>query len=177
MKIAQIAASACVAAMSFAMPANAADPIPGAEDGFAVFGSPVEGWNVFIDAEREACLIERTDDFGNAIQIGLKPNKKHAYIGVFTLADVDIKNRQKVEIDINGFVFDGRARGMKSKDLRGDYKGAYFVIKDDNMVKAIMQEGTLTAFPKKTKQPVKVDLTGVSAAVEEARKCNDGISG
>ena len=92
------------------------------------------------------------------------------------MADVDVKNRQKVEIDVNGFVFDGKARGMKSKDLRGEYKGAYFVIKDDNMINAIMQEGTLTAFPKKTKQPIKVDLTGVSAAVEEARKCNDGIS-
>jgi len=176
MKLAHITASAFIAALSFAIPANAADPIPGAEDGFAPYGSPVEGWNIFIDAEREACFIERTDDFGHAIQIGLTKNKKHAYIGVFTLADVDIKNRQKVEIDVNGFVFEGKARGMKSKDLRGEYKGAYFVIKDDNMINAIMQEGTLTAFPKKTKQQIKVDLTGVSAAVEEARKCNDGIS-
>ncbi|CUH46630.1 MULTISPECIES: hypothetical protein [Ruegeria] len=177
MKLVKFTAVSCMAAAAFAVPAFAEDPIPGAEDGFAPYGDPVEGWNVFIDAERQACLIERTDDFGHAVQIGLTNNKKHAYIGVFTLADVDIKNKQKVEIDINGFVFDGKARGMKSKDLRGEYKGAYFVIKDDNMVNAIMQEGTLTAFPKKTKQPIKVNLTGVSAAVEAARTCTDGISG
>ena len=152
----------------------AANPIPGAEDGFTHY-STVEGWNVFSDAESEACFIERADESGNVVQVGLTKNQKHSYFGVFTLADVKIKRKEKFEVDINGFVFDGKARGMKSKKLRGDYKGGYFVIKDDNMVNAIMQEGTMTVLPKK-KDAFQINLTGIGAALGEARTCTATMS-
>ena len=94
---------------------------------------------------------------------------------MFTLADIKVKGKEKIEMDINGFPFDGKARGMKSKKLRGDCKGGYFVIKDDNMANAIMQGGTMIVLPKKT-DAFQIDLTGVGAAVEEALKCNQAMS-
>lgn len=161
---------ACAGSVVFA-----SDPIPGAEDGFSNYGN-VDGWNIFSDAEREACFIERADENGNVVQMGLTKNHKHSYIGVFTQAPIDVKNKQKIEIDINGFVFEGKAHGMKSKELRGEYRGGYFVVKDDNMVNAIMQEGTLTAFPKKSDMIFMVNLAGANAAIDEARKCNAAMS-
>jgi len=151
-----------------------ASDLPGSADGIAHY-STVEGWNVFADAEREACYVERSDESGHVVQMGMTKKKKYSYFGVFTLADMKIKKKEKFEVDINGFTFDGKARGMKSKKLRGDYKGAYFVIKDDNMVNAIMQEGTMTVFPKK-KEAFQIDLTGIGAAAAEALVCTDAMT-
>ena len=165
---------ALTTATLLAVTTASASELPGAEDGIT-FHSTVEGWNVFSDAEREACYVERADNNGNVVQMGLTKNQKHAYFGVFTLADLKIKRTEKFEVDINGFTFDGKARGMKCKKLRGDYKGAYFVIKDDNMTNALMQEGTMIVLPKK-KEAFQVNLTGLNAAVEEAKACTAGMS-
>lgn len=172
MKLNKIIATT-MAALLWSTAASASE-LPGAVDGLTYY-STVEGWNVFSDAEREACYVERQSENGSVVQMGLTKNQKHAYFGVFTLADVKIKRKEKFEVDINGFTFDSKARGMKSKKLVGDYKGGYFVIKDDNMVNAIMQEGTMTVLPKK-KDAFQVDLTGISAAVEEARVCTSSMS-
>ncbi len=151
-----------------------ASELPGSLDKIT-FYSTIEGWNLFSDEEREACYVERSDDAGNVVQVGLTKNKKHGYLGVFTLADVKINKKEKFDLEINGFTFDGKARGMKSKKLQGDYRGAYFVIKDDNMANALMQEGTMTVFPKK-KDAFLVNLTGLNAAVEEAKACTGAMS-
>lgn len=165
---------ALTAATLMAVTTAFASELPGSADKIA-FHSTVEGWNVFSDAEREACYVERADDAGHVVQVGLTKNKKHGYLGVFTLADMKIKKKEKFDVDINGFTFDGKARGMKSKKLQGDYRGAYYVIKDDNMANALMQEGTMTVFPKK-KEAFQVDLTGLNAAVEEAKICTAAMS-
>lgn len=161
-------AALMVATVSFA------SELPGSADGITHYSS-VEGWTVFSDAEREACYIERSDESGHVVQMGMTKKKKYSYFGVFTLADMKIKKKEKFEVDINGFTFDGKARGMKSKKLAGDYKGAYFVIKDDNMLNAIMQEGTMTVMPKKN-EAFQVDLTGIGAAAAEAQTCTTAMT-
>lgn len=150
--------------------ALASDPLPPGDDGFIVY-SEVGDWTVYVDKAREACLIERADADGNAVQMGLSKNHKHAYVGVFTLADIDVHTRQKVEIMVDGAVFEGRAHGVKSHKLVGDYKGGYVLVKDENMVTAIQQGYEMIVFPKKDFAFV-VDLTGTKDAIDEARKCN-----
>jgi hypothetical protein len=164
-----------VAALLTATTAMARDPVPEAGDTFELYGE-VDGWNVYKVLELESCLAERIDETGNVIQMGLTKNHKHGYIGVFTLADIDIKNRKKFEIDVDGYVYEGRAKGLKSRELQGDYSGGYLVIKDDNMVTAIAEGQTLTAFPKRS-DPFVVDLTGTKKAIEEGRKCNLELAG
>lgn len=148
----------------------ASDPIAPGDDGFTEY-STVGDWTVYVDVERQSCLIEAVDSNMNVVQMGLTKNHKHGYIGVFTLADIDIKNKQKVFVDIDGVVFEGKAKGLKTKKLKGDYSGGYLVVKDGNLVTAIAEGQTMIVFPKKTAAFV-VDLTGTKKAMEEGRKCN-----
>ena len=150
--------------------AIARDPVPENSDSFEVYNE-VEGWTVYADNDAGSCIIERVFESGNVMQMGLTKNHKHGYLGVFTLADIDIKNRQKIEIAIDDFVYEGRAKGIKSKKLVGDYSGGYIVVKDSNMATAIAEGQTLIAFPKKSANFI-VDLTGTKKAMEEGRKCN-----
>ena len=169
MKLLKIA-TISIAALLVANTAMARDPIPNASDTTELYGE-VEGWKIYKVLELGSCLAERVEENGNVIQMGLTKNHKHGYIGVFTLADIDIKNRQKFEIDVDGYIYEGRARGMKSHEIKGDYSGGYLVIKDKNMVTAIAEGQTLIAWPKRT-LPFVVDLTGTQKAIEEGRKCN-----
>ncbi len=152
----------------------ARSPVPAEDDTFTVYGEAGD-WTIYSVAELDSCVIERADDSGNVIQMGLTKNHKHGYIGVFTLADIDIKRKQRVEIDIDGYVFEGKARGIKSKKLQGDYSGGYIEVKDPNLATAVAEGQTLIAFPKKT-GAFMVDLTGTKKAMEEGRKCNLAMS-
>uniref|UniRef100_UPI00261EE224 hypothetical protein n=1 Tax=uncultured Ruegeria sp. TaxID=259304 RepID=UPI00261EE224 len=129
------------------------------------------GWTVYADNDSGTCLIEKVFESGNVMQMGLTKNQKHGYLGVFTQADIDIKNREKIEIAIDDFVYEGRAKGIKSKKLADGYSGGYIVVKDANMATAVAEGQTLIAFPKKSANFV-VDLTGTKKAMEEGRKCN-----
>ncbi|MEM8729013.1 MAG: hypothetical protein AAGF79_03765 [Pseudomonadota bacterium] len=162
-----IAGAALLLSSSVAL---ARDPVPQDTDTFELYGE-VEGWKIYKVLELETCLAERVDENGNVVQMGLTKNHKHGYIGVFTQADIDIKNREKVEIDVDGFIYEDRARGIKSRELQGNYSGGYIIVKDENMVTAIAEGQTLTAFPRRT-AAFAVDLTGTKAAIEEGRKCN-----
>ncbi|WP_170752094.1 hypothetical protein [Ruegeria lacuscaerulensis] len=161
---------AAVAISACATVAAAKDPIPASSDNFEIY-SEVEGWTVYADNDSGTCLIEKVFESGNVMQMGLTKNQKHGYLGVFTQADIDIKNRQKIEIAIDDFVYEGRAKGIKSKKLADDYSGGYIVVKDANMATAVAEGQTLIAFPKKSANFV-VDLTGTKKAMEEGRKCN-----
>ena len=68
------------AAMMSVVLANAA-----AADTFTNYGQ-AEGWNVFVDVEKMSCLIEKSDDAGNVVQMGLTTDRSVAYVGVFTKA-------------------------------------------------------------------------------------------
>jgi hypothetical protein len=167
----QLVVIAGLAGLVIAGAAAAKDPIPGSGDNFVIYKDLGE-WTVYTDADRESCLIERVDDAGNVMQMGLDKQHKHAYVGIFTLADIDIKNRQKVEILVDDALFEGKVHGIKSKKLKGDYSGGYVVLKDANMVTAIAEGQTMVAFPEKTGGLFVIDLTGTKNAIDEARKCN-----
>jgi hypothetical protein len=167
--------TATAAALCLALPALANDPVPPGDDPFAVF-SEVEGWTVFSDAARGSCLIEAVDEAGNVVQMGLTPDAQYGYVGVFTLADVDIRNKQMVEIDIDGAIFTGEARGIKASHLAGDYQGGYILANNPNFGDAIANGRTMLVFPEKT-AAFAVNLDGTKAAIAEARKCTTELFG
>lgn len=148
-----------------------ASPLPHSGDDFTIYKELPE-WTVYADQKTESCLIERVDDAGNVMQMGLDKKHKHAYVGIFTLADIDIKNLERVEVVVDGVMFEGRVHRIKSKKLKGDYSGGYIVLKDPRMVTAIAEGEVLVAFPKKRAGVFLVDLTGTKEAIGEARKCN-----
>ena len=174
MRLTKLTAIAAFAIMT-ASSAIARDPVPEANDTFELYGE-VDGWKIYKVLELESCLAEIKDEAGNVLQMGLTKNHKHGYLGVFTLSDAEIRNRERIEIDIDGYVFDGRVKKIKSRKLEGDYSGGYVVVKDNNLATAIAEGQTLIAFPKRS-SAFSIDLTGTKKAIEEGRKCNLAIAG
>lgn len=167
---------AALALLSFTAPALASDPVPPGDDGFTVY-SELHGWTVYADLERKSCLIEHIDAHGNAVQMGLTPNHRHGYVGVFTLADLDEPRREKVHIIVDGVSFEGKVHEIRSHKLPPTYHGGYILVKDENLVTALEDGSEMIAIPHKAYFPRKtvafiVDLTGSRAAIEEARRCN-----
>ncbi len=158
-----------VATMS-ATAAFAKDPIPPGDGEFTKYGD-VEDWTVWVDSERSTCLIEKTFESGAVVQMGLTKNHKHGYLGVFTPADEDVRNRQRVEVAIDGQIFDDRARGIKAKKLKGNYRGGYILTDDPAFASAVAEGQTMVVFPSKN-AAFQVDLTGTKKAMELGRKCN-----
>ena len=152
------------------------DPIPSSADAFTVY-KEVGDWTVYADDKLGTCLIERADGLGNVMQMGLDKKHKHAYVGVFTTDDIKIKNKQKIDIVIDGQVFSGKAHGIKSKKLVGDYSGGYILFNNPETAVAIAEGQELVAFPEKTGGALIVDLTGTKNAMEAAFECNKSISG
>lgn len=166
-----------IASMFIATSGFAADdsPIPSSGDSFTIYKDLGE-WTVYADAGTKTCLAERADAEGNVFQMGLTKDHQYGYIGVFTLADVDIKKEQNLDIIVDGKMFAGKAFGLKSKKLKGDYSGGYAVTDSPELVDAIANGQTLIAFPEKEGLFV-VDLTGTKKAIEETRACNKEIVG
>jgi hypothetical protein len=162
-------AAAALMAFAPALDAKQDSPIPKSSDAFTVYGV-VDDWTVYADADTKTCLVERSDDQGNVMQMGLTTDRNYAYVGIFTLADIDIKKEQSIAVAVDGAVFFGEAYGIKSKKLQGDYAGGYILTNNPEMVSAIAEGRELIAFPE---NPVAfiVDLTGTKRAIEEARKC------
>jgi hypothetical protein len=150
-------------------------PIPKSSDSFSEF-STVEGWTIYADATTRTCLAERTDDMGNAMQMGVTSDHDYAYIGIFTLADIDVENEGDIAIAVDGRIFVGQTTGIKSGKLKGDYSGGYVLTNNPDMVTAIAEGRELIAFPDRPVAFV-IDLTGTKRAIEEARKCNAAFSG
>ncbi|WP_073252914.1 hypothetical protein [Shimia gijangensis] len=143
-----------------------------AESKFAHFGS-VEGWNVFLDHEKNTCMIETKDDVGNVIQMGLtREDRSVAYIGVFTQADTGIKKGQKeaVAIVLGDNLYVGEATGMRGNITKG-YTGGYVLTDDPEIVTAIQKEYTMAVFPEKEYGFI-VNLKGTFKAIEMGKECN-----
>lgn len=160
---------------SFAADAKDPLPIPSSADAFEVFGE-VEGWTVYADKSLGTCLIEKSDTFGNVVQMGLTKDHAYGYMGLFTLADIEVKKSQEIAVLVDGAVFVGEAHGIKSSKIAGDYSGGYFLTDNPDLVTAIAEGHEMVAFPEKAGAFV-VDLTGTKRAIEEARKCNASLAG
>jgi len=151
--------------------AFAADPIPPGDDGFTKYGD-AEGWNVFVDNERGSCLIERVDEAGNIVQMGLTKDHAFGYLGVFSKGDTGIKKGKETEIflDIDGVLFSSTSTGLKGNITKG-YSGGYVLANNPVFIDAVKTKHVMTVFPKKA-AAFKVDLHGTYKAMDMARKCN-----
>lgn len=138
---------------------------------FTKYGE-VEGWKVFIDKEKQSCLIETIDDAENVVQMGLTQDRSVAYIGIFTKGETKIKKDEKeaVAISIGDNIYIGEATGMRGNITKG-YSGGYVLTDDPQVATDIAQQYEMVVFPQKEFAFV-VDLTGTKKALEMARECN-----
>jgi hypothetical protein len=150
-------------------------PIPTSGDTFTVY-SEVQGWTVYSDSQTGTCLIERTDDAGHAVQMGLTKDRQFGYIGVFTQGELPKKDSNEIIVLIDDQLFTGQVRPLSSKKLASGYSGGYLLTDNPNFVTAVAEGKTLIGFPD---SPVTftVDLTGTKAAIEAARECSKALSG
>lgn len=169
------AAIAAITLAATALQAASDSPIPSSADSFTVY-KEMDMWTIYADADTGTCLAERADDAGNVLQMGLTKDRQLGYIGVFTLADVKIKDSREVEVIVDGKLFLGKSYGIKSKKLKGNYSGGYALTDDPEFVDAVANGHFLVAFPENEGLFV-VDLTGTKKAIEETRACNKDIAG
>lgn len=155
-----------VAVVSAVMAASAA-----VADTFEKYGE-AEGWNVFIDNEKMSCLIEKTDDAENVVQMGLTKDRGVAYVGVFTKGKTDIKagTKEAVAILVGENLYVGEATGLRGNITKG-YSGGYVLTDDPQFVEDVANQYEMIVFPEKEYGFV-VDLTGTHKAIEMARECN-----
>jgi hypothetical protein len=142
-----------------------------AAQAFVKYGD-VEGWNVFVDNENRSCLIERVDDNGNVVQMGLTKDHSIGYVGVFTKADIGIKKgaQEEIYIDIDGALYSSTSTGMKGNITKG-YSGGYIRSNNPQFIDDLARKYVMTVFPK-TANAFRVYLKGTYKAMEMARKCN-----
>jgi len=158
---------------SAAFATDVSDIVPAAGDKLTVY-KQVGDWTVYADADRESCLIERSDDDGNAMQMGLTKDLSATYVGVFTKKDIKIEPSQPIAIAVDGEVYTGESYGIRSGQLQGNYSGGYVLSNDPDFVTAIAQGRKLLAFPEKPWFFI-VDLTGTKRAIDEAKKCQASL--
>ncbi|MFK7878409.1 hypothetical protein [Roseobacter sp.] len=157
------AAAAALATAAFTFGASA--------DTFLKYGE-VEGWSVFIDEQKQSCLIEAVDDFENVVQMGLTEDRGVGYLGVFTKGETNIKkdSEEAVAILIGENIYLGEVTGMRGNITKG-YSGGYVLSDNPQFVKDLEQQYEMVVFPE-TEYAFSVDLTGTKKAIEMARECN-----
>ena len=140
-------------------------------DTFEKYGH-VEGWNVFVDHEKDSCLIELVDGAENVIQMGLTQDLGVGYLGVFTKGETDVKRDEKEDIAIliGENIYLGEATGMRGNITAG-YSGGYITSDNPMFVKDIEQQYEMIVFPE-TEFSFIVDLTGTKKAIAKGRECN-----
>ncbi|WP_433989083.1 hypothetical protein SuNHUV7_32330 (plasmid) [Pseudoseohaeicola sp. NH-UV-7] len=155
----------CGAALAFAATTASAET-------FEKYGE-VEGWKVFVDVEKNSCLIEKIDDLENVVQMGLTADKSAAYVGVFTKGETTVKKDEKeaVAIAIGENVYLGEATGMRGNITKG-YSGGYVLADDPQFIEDIARQYEMVVFPEKEFAFV-VDLTGTLKAIEMVKTCID----
>lgn len=142
-----------------------------ATEKFLKYGE-AEGWNVYIDTEKQSCLIERIDEAENVVQMGLTTDRGVAYVGVFVKGATGIKDGEKeaVAIAIDGTLYIGKATGMRGSITKG-YSGGYVLSDDPKFIDDIARKEVMTVFPQK-EYVFSVSLKGTYKAIEMARQCN-----
>lgn len=143
-----------------------------AADTYTKYGE-IDGWKVFIDAEKKSCLIEAVDTAENVVQMGLSEDRSVGYLGVFTKGETTIKRDSKngVAIMIGENLYLGEATGMRGNITKG-YSGGYVTSDNPMFVKDIEQQYEMIVFPESEYSFI-VDLAGTKKAIAMARECND----
>lgn len=145
-------------------------------DTFEKYGE-VEGWTIYIDNEKQSCLIEAVDDAENVVQMGLTTDRGVAYVGVFVKGKTKIKKggKEAVVISLDGNLYMGEATGMRGNITKG-YSGGYVLSDDPQFVDDVARKHVMTVFPEK-EYAFEVNLKGTYKAIEEARECNKKVMG
>lgn len=135
----------------------------------------VEGWTIWKDHEKKSCMMERLDDAGNVVQMGLTADHSLGYVGVFTQAETDIKKGENtpIEIIVGERYYKGEAQGMRG-NLSNDYTGGYFLSASTNLAEDIAKQYVMTVFPNKD-YALTIDLTGTLKGMDAARACNEAM--
>ncbi len=149
------------------------DVLPSSDSTFRAWGEE-SGWNILVDEGRNACLIERLDEFGNVTQMGLTKDHEFGYFGVFT-KNTEIRNKEDIVLSLGGNLYSAKARG-KTKNLSDGYVGGYFLTNNPAFVEDVMKQREMLIFPEETYSWV-VGLGGSMKAIEAARKCNMEVGG
>lgn len=142
-----------------------------AQDKFA-FYKTVEGWNIFKDSEKLSCFIEKSDELGNVVQMGLTQQRDVGYVGIFTQAETGIVAGEEKEIGIilGDNVYLGQSTGMNGNITEG-YSGGYVLSDDPNFVNDVKQQYEMVVFPE-TDFAFSVNLAGTKKAIEAAAECH-----
>ncbi len=144
-------------------------------DTFEKYGE-VEGWKVFIDNEKNSCLIEAVDAAENVVQMGLTEDRGVAYVGVFTKAKTRIKKDAKkaVVIAIGDNLYFGQSTGMRGNITKG-YTGGYVLSDDPQFVEDLARQYVMVVFPDEA-YTFAVDLAGTFEAIKMAKACNKALT-
>lgn len=175
MRKAKFLFSLAVAAL-VASSVNAQDVLFPGDDIFTMKGE-VEGWSIYADHERKACLAERLDENGNVVQMGLTTDQGVGYIGVFTQQDVGLsEGEHDISIMVNGNQYFGKSHVIK-RDLRDGYQGGYLQVTNLQFVSDVQNGDKLLAFPTDTGNGVEINLHGSMKAIDAAVACTRDLNG
>ncbi|MCV6585392.1 MAG: hypothetical protein OIF47_07640 [Marinibacterium sp.] len=164
--------SALVVAGVTASAAFASDAVLPSQDSVFEKWGDAEGWTVFVDTTRKSCLIERTDDNANVVQMGLTADHSLGYLGVFTKADIDLKgSNEQIIVALGDNIYAGEAH-KKTKHLADGYKGGYLLTDSPEFVEDVMKQHVMIVFPEK-EFAFAINLDGTFKAIEAATKCNE----
>ncbi|MEO0765015.1 MAG: hypothetical protein AAFY75_03270 [Pseudomonadota bacterium] len=158
--------------ISLALAASVLAASGASADTFLKYGE-VEGWKVFIDAEKKSCLIEAVDVAENVVQMGLTEDRSVGYVGIFTKAETNIKANEKTELAIliGENIYVGEATGMRGNITKG-YSGGYVLSDSPQFAEDLAQQYEMIVFPEQDFSFI-VDLSGTKKAMEMAGECNE----
>ncbi|WP_380053747.1 hypothetical protein ACFE33_12055 [Falsihalocynthiibacter sp. SS001] len=142
-----------------------------AQNQFEMFAE-VEGWKVWKDNEKGSCFIERRDEAGSVVQMGLTADKTLGYVGAFTQAETDIKDGeiQEIQIIVGDHYYKGESESMRG-NLSNGYTGGYFMSPSAQLLEDIAKQYVMTIFPE-TDYALEINLDGTLKATESAHECN-----
>ena len=165
-------ATAMALSCAAAAHAQSQNPLPKSTDELVRFGDDIEGWTVYRNKTRGDCLIVRSDG-PSAVQMGVTPNQDVGYLGVFTKADIGLKDGAKKDIfvSLGGNLYKGVATSL-SGELKGGYSGGYILTDDPNFKRDVAKKYEMIVFPE-TEGAFVVDLEGTFRAMAAGRKCLD----
>lgn len=135
----------------------------------------VEGWTIWKDHEKSSCFMERLDEAGNVVQMGLTADHSLGYVGVFTKAETDIKKGENtpIQIFVGDRYYKGEAQGMRG-NISNDYTGGYFLSASANLAEDIAKQYVMTVFPDK-EYAFDINLDGTLKGMAAAKSCNENF--
>ena len=149
--------------------------LPSAESIFTKWGEE-SGWTIYADRSRNSCLIERVDPAENVVQMGLTEIKAIGYLGIFTKANIDLKEGEDtVIVAFDDAVYTGTAT-RKTKHLPDGYKGGYILTDDPEFVDLVQRKYEMIVFPGK-EYAIVINLDGSLKAIDAARDCFTDLNG